>query len=60
MREYEQRLWDAINTKDQTVAPHLRRVHKDDLVLVLKRVERLSRQLENAKQRLDKKKALQK
>lgn len=60
MREYEQRLLDALNETQRHVAPHLRLVHKADLLMALKRIERLDKQLTNAKLRLDNKKALPK
>ena len=52
MREYEQRLMDAINEPQQHVAPHLRLVHKADLLAVLKRVQRLEKALYDSKLRL--------
>lgn len=57
MRDYENRLLAATMTAQPGVAPHLRLVQRSDLLLVLKRVERLERQLDNAKARLEKKKA---
>ena len=57
MRDYERRLFDALNEPQQHVAPHLRLVHKADLLAVLKRVQRLEKALYDSKLRLANKKA---